>query len=63
MDSSVLIRTAGLIEDAQGWRVEVRVGAGIVADSHPHEERLETEAKIGAMLRALQDAEICPFRA
>ena len=52
-DSSVLIRTAGFCAEAGGWRLEARAGAGIVADSDPHEERLETEAKIGALVRAL----------
>ena len=54
-DSSVLIRTVGLVEDADGWRYEARAGAGIVADSDPRAERLETEAKIAALLRALTD--------
>ena len=52
-DSSVLIRTVGLLEDAGGWRFEARAGAGIVADSDPHLERLETEAKIDAIRRAM----------
>ncbi len=52
-DSSVLIRTLGLVEDGEGWRFEARAGAGIVADSDPRAERLETEAKIAALLRAL----------
>jgi para-aminobenzoate synthetase component 1 len=52
-DSSVLIRTVGLIEDQGGWRFEARAGAGIVADSDPHLERLETEAKIDAIRTAL----------
>jgi para-aminobenzoate synthetase component 1 len=52
-DSSVLIRTVALIEDADGWRYEARAGAGIVADSDPVLERLETEAKIDAIRRAL----------
>ena len=52
-DSSVLIRTVGLIQDGEGWRLEARAGAGIVADSDPHGERLETEAKIAALRRAL----------
>lgn len=54
-DSSVLIRTVGLVEDGGGWRYEARAGAGIVADSDPRAERLETEAKIAALLRALMD--------
>ena len=48
-DSNVLIRTAGFIEDANGWEFEARAGAGIVADSDPVQERLETEAKIAAL--------------
>ena len=54
-DSSVLIRTVGLVEDNAGWRYEARAGAGIVADSDPRAERLETEAKIAALLRALME--------
>ncbi len=52
-DSSVLIRTAGFCTEDGGWRLEARAGAGIVADSNPHEERLETEAKIRALAEAL----------
>jgi len=60
-ESSVLIRTVGLEEDAAsrdggGWRLEARAGAGIVADSDPHAERLETEAKFAALRRALLEA-------
>jgi len=54
-DSSVLIRTVGLVEDGQAWRLEARAGAGIVADSDPHAERLETEAKIAALKKALTE--------
>ena len=54
-DSSVLIRTVALVEDADGWRYEARAGAGIVADSNPRAERLETETKIAALLRALKE--------
>jgi para-aminobenzoate synthetase component 1 len=54
-DSSVLIRTVGLVEDGQGWTLEARAGAGIVADSDPRGERLETEAKIAALKRALTE--------
>ncbi len=52
-DSSVLIRTAAFARRGDGWRIEARAGAGIVADSDPHAERLETEAKIAAIHRAL----------
>ena len=55
-DSSVLIRTVALVQDADGWRYEARAGAGIVADSDPVLERLETEAKIDAIRRALLGA-------
>ena len=55
-DSSVLIRTVALTRDAEGWRYEARAGAGIVADSDPVLERLETEAKIDAIRRALLGA-------
>lgn len=54
-DSSVLIRTAAFVEDGEGWSLEARAGAGIVADSDPHAERLETEAKIAALARALEE--------
>jgi len=56
-DSSVLIRTVALVEDADGWRFEARAGAGIVADSDPRAERLETEDKIAALLGALTAAD------
>jgi para-aminobenzoate synthetase component 1 len=53
LDSNVLIRTAAFVQDADGWRVEARAGAGIVADSEPSAERRETETKISALLAAL----------
>ena len=55
-DSSVLIRTVSFEEDVEGWRFEARAGAGIVVESDPASERLETEAKIGSLLRALTEA-------
>jgi para-aminobenzoate synthetase component 1 len=60
LESSVLIRTVGLEQDAPeqkdgGWRLEARAGAGVVADSDPHAERLETEAKFAALRRALME--------
>jgi para-aminobenzoate synthetase component 1 len=55
LESSVLIRTVGLEQDPAGWRLEARAGAGIVADSDPHAERLETEAKFAALRRALME--------
>jgi para-aminobenzoate synthetase component 1 len=56
-DSSVLIRSVGFCAEAAGWRLEARAGAGIVADSDPQEERLETEAKIGAVVKGLNAAQ------
>ena len=49
MDMAITIRTA-CIEDN---RLTVRAGAGIVADSDPERERLETVSKAKAMDRAL----------
>ena len=53
MDSNVLIRTSACVQDQDGWRIEAGAGAGIVADSDPHGERLETEAKFAAIHKAL----------
>ena len=53
-DSNVLIRTAAFTADDAGWRLEARAGAGIVADSEPRAERLETEDKIAALANALE---------
>jgi para-aminobenzoate synthetase component 1 len=55
LDSSVLIRTAAFVHDAEGWRFRACAGAGIVADSEPEAERLETEAKISGLRRALSE--------
>ncbi len=52
-DSSVLIRSAAMVRDGEGWRYRACAGAGIVADSDPVAERQETEAKIAALRRAL----------
>jgi para-aminobenzoate synthetase component 1 len=56
LDSSVLIRTAACVQDEDGWRIEARAGAGIVADSQPDSERRETEVKISALTAALAPA-------
>ncbi len=55
MDSSILIRSTAFVEDESGWRGEFRVGGGIVADSDPTEEYLETIDKGRALVRALTD--------
>jgi len=50
MDMAITIRTACI----QGDRLTVRAGAGIVADSNPEKERLETVNKAKALHRALR---------
>ena len=49
MDTSIAIRTM----TAKNGRVTFQAGGGIVADSNPHEEYLETLAKARAMASAL----------
>lgn len=49
MDTAITIRTAVL----RGDQAFVQAGAGIVADSIPERELVETENKAGAVLRAL----------
>ena len=49
LDLNILIRTATLIGD----RLELRAGAGIVADSVPKRELEETRAKARGLLRGL----------
>ncbi|HVK79818.1 MAG TPA: chorismate-binding protein, partial [Verrucomicrobiae bacterium] len=53
MDSSVLIRTATCTKAGANWKVAFNVGAGIVADSNPAEEALETIAKAASLKRAI----------
>jgi anthranilate synthase component 1 len=50
MDMAITIRTA-CVEDG---RLTVRAGAGIVADSDPERERLETVSKAMAIQKALE---------
>jgi anthranilate synthase component 1 len=50
MDTAIAIRTVAFVGD----HAYVQAGAGIVADSVPESEFLETEAKAGAVLRALR---------
>jgi anthranilate synthase component 1 len=49
MDLAITIRTACI----EGGRLTVRAGAGIVADSDPEKERIETINKAMAIDRAL----------
>lgn len=53
LTASVLIRTAAFEQTALGWGWRALAGAGIVADSDPRAERLETEAKFRALKEAL----------
>ncbi len=53
MDLAIAIRT-GIIKDD---RLHVQAGAGIVADSVPHNEWIETQNKAKALLRAAEIAE------
>jgi anthranilate synthase component 1 len=53
LDFCIAIRTLVL----EAGRATLQAGAGIVADSDPASERLETEAKAGALLEALRVAE------
>jgi len=50
MDLAITIRTATI----QNGTLTVRAGAGIVADSDPERERLETMSKARAMQKALE---------
>ncbi|MEO5798968.1 MAG: anthranilate synthase component I family protein [Gemmatimonadales bacterium] len=56
MDTAIAIRTVAFT----GGHAYVQAGAGIVADSVPQMEFLETEAKAGAVLRALRLASETP---
>ncbi|WAC47703.1 anthranilate synthase component I family protein [Asticcacaulis sp. SL142] len=55
MDSSVLIRTIALEKDDHSvWHLRVCAGGGIVADSDPHDERIETETKLKLIRSVLE---------
>jgi anthranilate synthase component 1 len=51
-DFNILIRTLW----SEGGRLELRAGAGIVADSYPERELAETRAKARGVLAALSTA-------
>jgi anthranilate synthase component 1 len=53
MDLAIAIRTAVL----KDGRIHVQAGAGIVADSDPNSEWIETQNKAKALLRAAEMAE------
>ncbi len=50
MDSSVLIRTVAI----EGGNLRAAAGGGIVADSDPRDERIETETKLSLIKRVLE---------
>ena len=55
MDSNVLIRTLALErDDDQRWHVRACAGGGIVADSEPVSERIETETKLSLIKSVLE---------
>lgn len=55
MDSSVLIRTLAFERDeGRTWHVRAAAGGGIVADSDPKAERIETETKLSLIRRVLE---------
>jgi para-aminobenzoate synthetase component 1 len=56
MDSSVLIRTIALEKGRHGWNLRAAAGGGIVADSDPRDERIETETKLSLIRRVLEGA-------
>jgi anthranilate synthase component 1 len=58
MDLAIAIRTAVL----KGGRLYVQAGAGIVADSVPKSEWIETQNKARAILRAAEMAQAGLFR-
>ena len=55
MDSNVLIRTIAFEKDEQSrWQFRVCAGGGIVADSDPRAERIETETKLSLIKAVLE---------
>jgi para-aminobenzoate synthetase component 1 len=51
MDLSILIRTLSCRREKETWRVELRAGGGIVADSDPAAEYDETLTKANSVLQ------------
>ncbi len=52
-DLNVMIRTAAMVRERDGWTVEVRSGGAITIDSDPSAELAETQAKAGALRKAI----------
>jgi len=57
-DFAIVIRSATIEDAADGDRVTVQAGAGIVADSVPEREYVETEQKMRGVLDALEAIEV-----
>ncbi|WP_207587814.1 anthranilate synthase component I [Halomontanus rarus] len=56
-DFAIVIRTATVEDEGDEQRITVRAGAGLVADSDPEAEYVETEQKMGGTLEALERIE------
>ncbi|SIR80962.1 anthranilate synthase component I [Natronorubrum daqingense] len=56
-DFAIVIRTATVEDEGNRDRITVRAGAGLVADSDPEAEYVETEKKMGGVLAALENIE------
>ena len=54
MNSSVLIRTLACENSHGRWSIRAAAGGGIVADSDPVDERIETETKLSLIRRVLE---------
>ncbi|MCM2269400.1 MAG: chorismate-binding protein, partial [Thermoanaerobaculia bacterium] len=63
LDACITIRTLVARDTAAGREVSVTAGAGVVADSQPESEELETEHKAAALLAAVALAEALEARA
>lgn len=57
IDTAIAIRTMVLRRDGDRWAASVQAGAGIVVDSDPADEYLETQNKARALLVAIPAAE------
>jgi len=57
MDMAIALRTMVVQPSKTGWSVDIQAGAGIVADSNPDSEHIETVNKSAAMAKAVELAE------
>ncbi len=56
-DFAIVIRSATVEDEGDRDRITVQAGAGIVADSDPESEYVETEQKMDGVLTALEEIE------